>query len=214
MTSITKDPNVRAYREAREEIDVQFGYIVDAMLDYRKQLEAKDARIKELEERLDAYEGITARQAKMYRDVLEGLDRTQLPTPIRNRMPPRSHSDLDCDLGPGYGKAAIVEQISAELELHASKKIVARVNRIATGIVNRLNDGHPLLALYLAETLMEETNDAKKLLGTTEDSGEARPHDATQTCKSVGFRTPRAYKMAHELIGLLEISNNIKGEGA
>jgi uncharacterized coiled-coil DUF342 family protein len=88
MNNITKDPNVNTFRDARNTIDKALVDIGSVIVTMRGTIAAQAADIAEGDkaidrltdegvkknERIAAYDGITPRQAKAYRDILETLD--------------------------------------------------------------------------------------------------------------------------------------------
>jgi len=77
---------------------------------------------------------------------------------------------------PGAGKSAIMRDAQ-----------VQRWHRIATGIHNRIKDGHAALALIMAETLKEELNHGYGHVGRAiQDSGAARSESIYEAASRLG----------------------------
>ena len=78
------------------------------------------------------------------------------------------------DVGPGLGKSHLI--------MAHNKQV--RVNRIATGIKNRINDGHKDMAILLCAALMEDTHDQDDR--DTEAQRGARPEPDGEDIRGFG----------------------------
>ena len=177
--SITKDKNIKEYREARGVIDEQMGRIVSVMLNYRKTIERQAMHIAQLQK---ADYKAKATYDDLEKEVLRWRSNAKVEHEkyvAAKEMIARLEDKLAQSARPSMA-ATFVE---AMLDTSSRRR---RLNRIATGILNRINDGHYAIARELAITLMEESSNDRNV-GATKDSYAARPNDRTQTVRSLGI---------------------------
>lgn len=198
-TSITKDVGINALRQARVTMEESMALASECIIAYRTTVKEQTTRITELESKLAAAEHRIASQKVEILEAEEDVGRIQranksmhdrLTAHAEDRIRPRSHSDLDCDAGPGLGKAdrmadAFANMITMARAAGATAKS-ERVHRIATAIINRLDDGHPVIAYHLALNLQEENADGNSDNGATQTVGRPRPKHVEPTRHEFG----------------------------
>lgn len=177
--SITKDKNIKEYREARGVIDEQMGRIVSVMLNYRKTIERQAMHIAQLQK---ADYKAKATYDDLEKEVLRWRSNAKVEHEkyvAAKEMIARLEDKLAQSARPSMAETFV----EAMLDTSSRRK---RLNRIATGILNRINDGHYAIARELAITLMEESSNDRNV-GANKDSNAARPNDRTQTVRSLGI---------------------------
>jgi hypothetical protein len=187
MTKITKDETINAMRQIRVLLDVASKNVValrGTLQVTHDTVHEQAARIAELEVELDkacnAMYTKDQRLKDMYVLEEESKELKRLNSVMFLRLEAHAKQRYQGTQLPqvsefrAFAKALETLPTFDEVERSLFRK---RTNRIATGIINRIKDGHTTLAIIMAQTLKEETDD--KHNGATEDNtGQRSSNDA------------------------------------
>ena len=175
MKKITHDSAINLNRTAQEVFHTYFDNAQKHLLEMRATIAAQDVQIASLQSKVHltaAYDQLEAENTELKR--LNSVMFLRLEAHAKARY----HGRDDAPDIRGF--------LAPEILVMLERDKNTRLNRIATGIKNRINDGHTALAIIMCETLMEETIDEHANDGDTGNNIGTRSNGDTKTTRSLG----------------------------